>query len=395
MKPNVLIFRADLLPPSETFIAAQAHALRRYSATFAGLRRAQAGLELDPEQCVTLTRTNTPADKLRRRFFLRTGIAPQFLRKTVRCRPALVHAHFAIDAAIALPLQKHLGVPLIVTLHGYDATSIPDALRRTAPGRTFLRRREDLFARAGLFLCVSEHIRAQAIAHGFPSAKLRTLPIGIDLNLFAPDPLRSPQRDPIILFVGRLVEKKGCAHLLRAMALIEQRHPTARLLILGDGPLLEPLRLQARASLQRCTFLGPQPPAIVRDLMHRATVLAAPSIVAADGDTEGLPIVLCEAQAIGLPIVAFRGPGVDEAVRDQKTALLAPPADHHDLADCLSAILTDSALAARLAAAGRRRAEQYFSLATQTALLEDLYDEVQHARVPVPECPVLEYPVLQ
>jgi glycosyltransferase involved in cell wall biosynthesis len=395
MNARILIFRADLLPPSETFIATQAHALRRYSPTFAGLRRVNAGLELDPEQCVTLTRTNTPADKLRRRFFLRTGIAPRFLRSAALCLPALLHAHFAIDAAIALPLHKHLGIPLIVTLHGYDATSTSDSLRRTAPGRTFLRRREELFSRASFFLCVSEHIRAQAIAHGFPAEKLRTLRIGVDLNLFAPDPLRSPQRDPIVLFVGRLVEKKGCTHLLRAMALIEQRHPTAKLLIIGDGPLLEPLRLQARASLQRCTFLGPQPPAIVRDLMHRATVLAAPSIVAADGDTEGLPIVLCEAQAIGLPIVAFRGPGVDEAVHDQKTALLAPPADDHDLADCLSAVLSNPALASRLAAAGRRRAEQHFSLATQTALLEDLYDEVLHAPVPIRESHALEYPVLQ
>ncbi|MGC2636074.1 MAG: glycosyltransferase, partial [Acidobacteriaceae bacterium] len=309
MNPNVLVFRADLLPPSETFIATQAHALRRYAPTFAGLRRLHAGFEVDPEQCVTLTRTNTPADKLRRRFFVRTGIAPHFLRSVALCRPALLHAHFAVDAAIALPLQKHLGIPLVVTLHGYDVASADTSLRRTAAGRAFLRHRDQVFSRTSFFVCVSEHIRAQAIARGFPAARLLTLPIGIDLHLFAPDPLRSRSRDPIVLFVGRLVEKKGCAHLLRAMALIEQRHPTAKLLIVGDGPLLEPLRLQARSSMLGCTFLGPQPPAVVRDLMHRASVLAAPSIVAADGDTEGLPIVVCEAQAIGLPIVAFRGPG--------------------------------------------------------------------------------------
>ncbi len=378
MTPTVLIFRTDLLPPSETFIASQAHALRRHAPVFAGLRRVRTGLDLDPCEYVTLTATNSLPDRLRRRIFLETGLeigfAPRFFRSLALRRPALLHAHFAVDAAAALPIQKHLGVPLLVTLHGYDVTASDASLHRTAAGRVFLRRRDALFARASLFLCVSEHIRAQAIARGFPAAKLRTLPIGVDLDLFAPNPLRSPSRDPIVLFIGRLVEKKGCTHLLGAMALVEHRHPTAKLLIVGDGPLLESLRAQARATLRRCTFLGPQPPCIVRDLMHRASVLAAPSIVAADGDTEGLPIVLCEALALGLPIAAFRGPGVSEAVVDNETALLAPSKDEAALAGCISTLLDDPARAASLAAAGRRRAEQHFSLAAQTALLESVYD---------------------
>jgi glycosyltransferase involved in cell wall biosynthesis len=376
MNPTVLIFRADLLPPSETFIAAQAHALRRYTPVFTGLRRIPTGLELDSEETVTLTHGNTLADKLRRRFFLHASPVPQFLRKLAHCHPELLHAHFAVDAAAALPVQKHFGIPLIVTLHGYDATSTDESLRHTAAGRVFLRRRDELFARTSLFLCVSDHIRTQALARGFPAAKLRTLPIGVDLDLFAPDPCYSRSRDPIVLFVGRLVEKKGCAHLLRAMSIVVQRHSTAKLLIVGDGPLLDPLRAQASATLRHCTFLGPQPPSVVRDLMHRATVLAAPSIVASSGDTEGLPIVLCEAQAMALPIAAFRDPGISEAVIDQETALLSPSADHAALAENICAILANPDLAARLGAAGHRRAQQHFSLATQTALLETTYDEV-------------------
>jgi glycosyltransferase involved in cell wall biosynthesis len=376
MNPTVLIFRSDLLPPSETFVAAQAHALLRYTPVFTGLQRIPTGLELDPEECVTLTHTNTLTDKLHRRLFLLTGHAPQFLRRVRQHHPALIHAHFAVDAAAALPLQKQLLVPLIVTLHGYDATTSDAFLRRSAAGRIFLRRREELRARASLFLCVSEHIRSEALARGVRAEKLRTVRIGIDLNLFAPDPLYSPAHDPIVLFVGRLVEKKGCSHLLRAMQVVTQRHPSAKLLIVGDGPLLDPLRAQARSALRCCTFLGAQPPSVVRDLMHRASVLAAPSIIAANGDTEGLPIVLCEAQAIGLPIAGFEGPGVSEAVVPCETALLAPSGDDATLADCISAILTDHDLGARLAAAGRRRAEKYFSLAAQTAQLEAIYDEI-------------------
>jgi glycosyltransferase involved in cell wall biosynthesis len=376
MNPTVLVFRSDLLPASETFVAAQSHALRRYSPVFTGLHRVRAGLELDPEECATLTRTNTLADRLHRRLFLLTGHAPQFLRRLRHYRPALIHAHFAVDAAAALPLHRQLRVPLIVTLHGYDATTSDAYLRRTAAGRVFLRRRAELRARASLFLCVSEHIRREAMSRGVPEDKLRTVPIGVDLNLFAPDPLCSRSHDPVVLFIGRLVEKKGCTHLLRAMRVVEQRHPAVKLLIVGDGPLLDPLRAQARAALRGCTFLGAQPPSVVRDLMHRASVLAAPSIVAANGDTEGLPIVLCEAQAIGLPIAGFEGPGVSEAVIPCETGLLAPSGDDATLADCISAILTDPDLGARLAAAGHRRAEKYFSLAAQTAQLEAIYDEI-------------------
>ncbi|MGA8531463.1 MAG: glycosyltransferase [Acidobacteriaceae bacterium] len=375
MNPTVVIYRSELLPPSETFVASQAHALRRYSPRFAGLRRVPAGLPVDPCESVLLTQTDKPADKVRRRFFLATGTAPKFVRALERIRPVLIHAHFAPDGAAALPLQKELRVPLLVTLHGYDATTTDEALRETIAGRVFLRRRKELRARARFFICVSEHIHQQALEFGVPEDKIRTIPIGVDLNLFAPDPLRSRSRDPIVLFVGRLVEKKGCEYLIRAMADVESRHAHAKLLIVGDGPLLDPLRAQARAGLRSCTFLGSQPPNVVRDLMLRASLIAAPSIVASNGDTEGLPITLCEAQAIGLPVVAFHGPGVAEAVVENETALLVASRNDRALAEAMNTVLDDPDLAVRLAAAGRRRAEALFSLETQTARLEDLYSE--------------------
>lgn len=375
MNPTVLIYRSDLLPASETFIAAQAHALRRYTPWFAGLRPVPASLLLDPCETTVLTHRDKYPERLRRRLFLLTGVAPNFIRALQLKRAVLLHAHFAIDAAVALPIQKQLDIPLIVTLHGYDATMNDETLRCYAAGRVYLRRKVELRARARFFVCVSDHIRRQALDRGVPESKLRTIPIGVDLNFFAPDPLRSRDLDPIVLFVGRLVEKKGCTHLIRAMSLIEARHPTAKLLIVGDGPLLDPLRAQARETLHNCTFLGSQPPSVVRDLMYRATLLAAPSIVAANGDTEGLPITICEAQAVGLPVAGFHGPGVSEAVIDGETALLTPPGDEHALADAVSCLLSDQCLTKRLAAAGRRRAEEHFNLETQTARLEDLYTE--------------------
>jgi glycosyltransferase involved in cell wall biosynthesis len=372
--PTILLYRSELLPASETFIAEQAHALRRFTPLFTGLRRLQHGLHVDREEMLLLTHGDSPRDRLQRRFFLETGLAPRFFHSLELHHPVLLHAHFAVDAAAALPVHRHLRVPLVVTLHGYDATMSDEALRHTAAGRVYVRRKTQLRERASVFVCVSDHIRRQALVRGVPENKLRTLPIGVDLKLFAPDPLRSRSRDPIVLFVGRLVEKKGCGHLIRAMAAVHERHPDARLLIVGDGPLLDPLREQAVGT--PITFLGTQPPVVVRDLMHRASVLAFPSVVASTGDTEGLPIVLCEAQSIGLPIAAFDGPGVEEAVVAGETALLVPAGDDRALSDAISAILSDTDLAVRLAAAGRQRAETHFSLATQTARLEDLYAEL-------------------
>jgi glycosyltransferase involved in cell wall biosynthesis len=371
---RVSVFRNELLLPSETFVAEQARALRHFTASFAGLRPVPGGIPLDPKTVVTLTCADALADKLHRRFFLQTGFAPLFFRAIRDQRPALLHAHFAVDAATVLPLQKWLDIPLVVSLHGYDIMSTDEALGGFAPGRAYLRRKAELCARASLFLCVSEHIRSKALERGFPEAKLRTQAIGVDLEGFHADP--GIAREPIVLFVGRLVEKKGCTHLIRAMAIVQERHPEAELVIVGEGPLREQLQTQADASLRHCTFTGSLPSSAVRSLMRRASVLAAPSIIAASGDTEGLPIVLCEAQATSLAIAGFRGPGTSEAVIEDETARLVESGDHRALAESISVLLADPVLASRLGAAGRRRVERFFSLATQTALLEKTYLEV-------------------
>lgn len=370
--PNVTVFRTELLPRSETFVLGQARGLRRFTPAFAGLRRVPGGIPLDGSPVATLTPGDRLADKLHRRFFLQTGAAPGFTRAVRAQAPDLIHAHFAVDAAAVLPLQRRLGIPLVVSLHGYDVTSSDAALAGFAPGRAYLRRKRELHERASRFICVSDHIRAMALRRGFPEAKLVTQAIGIDVDAFQTDPAAA--REPLILFVGRLVEKKGCAHLLRAMRTVEQAAPEAELVIVGDGPLRGALEQEA-AGLRHCRFLGAQPAGAVVALMRRAAVLAAPSIVAGTGDTEGLPIVLCEAQASGLPVAGFHGPGTSEAVADGETALLADPGDEAGLADRITRLLLEPARAAQLGAAGRARARRLFNLATQSALLEERYLE--------------------
>ena len=208
--PNVLIYRNDLIEKSETFILSQATALRRYRGVFCGIATRNGGIlpkEAPQSLLIAGDRSNAIQSFIKKRLFMGSRFAPDWRNRCRALQPVLLHAHFGVDAAFALPLQVALRVPLIVSLHGYDVTSADDALRRSGGGSLYLRRRQELFARTELFVCVSRFIRDQAIERGYPPEKLWVHSIGIDIENFQPD--ESVQRRPIVLFVGRLVEKKA------------------------------------------------------------------------------------------------------------------------------------------------------------------------------------------
>jgi glycosyltransferase involved in cell wall biosynthesis len=184
-KPKILIFRNELLPASETFVLAQASALHLFETCFAGVHAASNCLRL-PTQPVLLDDSSSFWGKLRRRVFWRSGVAPDFHRRLQQLKPALIHAHFAIDAAAALPIAQRLRVPLVVTLHGYDVTSSDKTLSRSPEGRCYLRRRRQLWEEAAAFVCISRFLYDRALAAGFPRAKLRVHYTGTDFSLFTP-----------------------------------------------------------------------------------------------------------------------------------------------------------------------------------------------------------------
>ncbi|MET0658483.1 MAG: glycosyltransferase [Steroidobacteraceae bacterium] len=374
MKRRVLIFRSRLLPASETFIQAQAAALTRYEPYFLGRKRVR-GLELPTErQCVI--NESRLLGRVYDRLFTSSGYLPARVRRELkRIQPALVHAHFAVDACLALPLARALGVPLVVTMHGYDVTTSDEVFKRRSDRalRQFPERRVQLFREAEQFIAISNFIRASAERLGCPPERTRVLYIGIDEQRFTPS--TQERTRPLVLFVGRLVPKKGGEHLLNAMTLVQQQVPSAELVLIGDGPLRQTLEAQARG-LRNVTFLGAQPPTIVREHLQRASVFCVPSIAAPNGDNEGLGMVFLEAQASAIPVVSFDSGGVSEAVQQGVTGLLAQPGDDAALASHITRLLQDSELKQQMGAAGRARVEQQFSLRKQTALLEDLYDEI-------------------
>ncbi len=373
VRPAVVVFRKRLLPWSETFIAAQGGRLARYRPVFAGFRWDKAGKTYLAGHDTVLLEDHAALPAVARALQRTVGlVGPAFLRALRERRPVLVHAHFGRSADAAIPLARALGVPLVATYHGCDITVVPRSRRER-------RRRARVFAAAARVIAVSEFIASGLRANGCPPEKIAVHFIGVDTERFAPG--AATEREPAqVLFVGRIVEKKGLVHLLRSMPEVQRAQPGAELLIAGDGPLRPALEAQAGQLGVRARFLGVVAPARVQELMRQTTVMCVPSVPASSGDDEGLGMVIVEAQASGAPVVISRSGGMPETVVDGVTGLIAAPRDERAIAAHLIALLADPARRERCSVAARANVLEKFDLGRQTARLEELYDDVLGAR---------------
>src|ERR1700722_13385803 len=157
-RKGVVIFRIELLPQSETFIAAQAAAMRHYEPYFVGWRRV-AGLELPKDSSWTADDMQ-PWGRLKELRFRYFGSTAGEIARLKARSPRLVYAHFALDGYAAMRLARRLGVPLVTALHGYDVTMSDEALGATRLGREYLKGRTKLQKECSLFVACSEDVRA-------------------------------------------------------------------------------------------------------------------------------------------------------------------------------------------------------------------------------------------
>jgi colanic acid/amylovoran biosynthesis glycosyltransferase len=373
---TVFIFRTQLLPQSETFVRGQAEMLRKFRPYFVGWRRVP-GLELPAESC-WVANTGGLLGRLRELDFRLRGPNSAAISHLRKLCPTLIHAHFGPDACQAMSLAKRLDLPLVATFHGYDATMHDSALRQWPLGRQFVSLRSELQREGKLFIAVSEFIRGRLLALGFPPERVVVHYTGVDTERFrVPE---SDSRAPLVLFVARLVEKKGCSYLLKAMSRVQTTLPKAELVVIGDGPQRPELERESRETSLNVRFLGSQSPEIVKGWMARASVFCVPSITASNGDSEGFGMVFAEAQACGTPVVSFATGGIPEAVAHEQTGFLAPERDWAKLGEYILRLLQDGTLWKSFSEAGRKRVENNFDLRKQTALLEGIYEEVVSAQ---------------
>ena len=221
---------------------------------------------------------------------------------------------------------------------------------------------------------MSDALRAQAIARGYPAGRTLTHYLGVDLARFAAGGTPEPG---LILHVGRLVEKKGTACCSTPSRECRRRgsssSATGRCGRSAGGA-------RALGLSDRVRFLGSLPPGEVADWMRRAWLLAVPSVTARDGDAEGLPTVIVEAAASGLPAVGTDHAGIPEAIGDGETGFIVPERDAPALASRIARPPRRCRAAGADGRGGAQAGGDAFDARRQIALLEDHYDRVRGAR---------------
>jgi colanic acid/amylovoran biosynthesis glycosyltransferase len=269
-----------------------------------------------------------PLGSLQRLLFRRFGRVPLLPRTA-----PILHAQFARGGALALPIAQAAGMRLIVTLHGGDV-----AKRKNWQGTVLAQRWPAVLGKTERFVCVSGAVAEIAAARGVPREKLTVLPIGVEI------PQQPPARRPSAhLFVGRFVEKKGIAVLAAAMRRLRAQGDQTPLVCVGDGPLRPVLETLAR-DIPGVTLTGWLPQADVGARMIQAVSLVVPSVIATDGDAEGLPSVIPEAMAQACPVIGSDLGGIAEAIRNGQTGILVAPGDAAALASAMRRVVLDSTL---------------------------------------------------
>jgi colanic acid/amylovoran biosynthesis glycosyltransferase len=302
----------------------------------------------------------------RRRFaslkhFLKAGVIADYVQRE---GIGHIHAHFASSAAsVALDVHRLTGVPYSVTAHAKD-------IYRHDLDIDHLRTKLD---EARFAVTVSDYNRDHLARLG--ARNVIRIYNGIDLRRFGPNG-GAPDEPPLVLGVGRLVEKKGFDVLIRACQLLRVDGVRFRCLIVGKGELADDLQtlISAVDLKQHVELAGPLPREKLLELFLRASVVAAPCVVGSDGNRDGLPTVLTEALALKVPVVATPVTGIPELVEDGRTGVIVPERDSAALAAAIRRLIEEPETAQRLAEAGRARVERDFDLQANVRELRTLFE---------------------
>lgn len=324
--------------------------------------------------------------RFRLRFFGALANALLGSRESTRNRLAAL-GHFAIACHWARGLQ---GEPVALihsqwihsagTIGMYGAWLLGVSFSFTGHAADLFRDRvalRDKIRRADFIICISEFHRRFYLEEGARPEQLHIAYCGIDVDQMAPRPGKRGDGEPFtILSSGRLVGKKGFDVLIDACAQLKRRGRRFRCVIAGDGPLEDDLRAHvARHALEEQVQLTGSPlrQEDIPAFMHTGDVYALACVRAADGDIDGLPQMLMEAMACGLPAISSDLVGIPDLIQDGETGMLLPPGDAGALASALERMMDEPALAKRLAEAGRRRILEVFDIRTSLEPLLDLF----------------------
>ncbi len=300
--------------------------------------------------------------------FMRAGFVADFCRRE---RVTSIHAHFAnTPAAVAWLASAMSGIPFSFTTHAKD-------LYLTAPA--VMRKR----AQAASFIATCTRYNVDHLTSILPECdhkKVRLVYHGIDLDRFAPrqsaETSKTRGRAPLILSVGRLVPKKGLDDLVAACQILHDQGIRFRCAIVGEGPLRPSLEsdIARRGLLGLVSLMGAMTHSDLIAFYGEADIFALPPRIIANGDRDGIPNVIVEAMAIGVPVVTTSVSGIPELVENDVTGLLVPSESPQALATALRQLLGSPQTGLRLARNARLRIEQNFDCHQTTRALRDLME---------------------
>jgi colanic acid/amylovoran biosynthesis glycosyltransferase len=279
----------------------------------------------------------------------------------------IIHAHFATGpAASAMAVSALTGIPFSFTGHGYD-------LYREPIDWEFHAKK---CRRAAFVRCISEFNRKHLLKKtGVDGRNFHVVPCGVDTSRFSPgrDESDVPEGKGIVLAVAGLVPPKGLPYLIEAFSDPGVKRLGRRLVIAGDGPMMGELVDQARRLRVDAEFLGDVPNREIDAYYRRAEVFVLPCITAPDGHHDGIPVVMMEAMASGVPVISSKISGIPELVEDGVNGILLPEKDAKAVADAIKLLLTDRDMRRRFSAEARRKVVKEFEIRDVAERIKELF----------------------
>jgi colanic acid/amylovoran biosynthesis glycosyltransferase len=373
-KPVILAYADKMFTPSESFVH------RSYTA-FSEIEPVFIGHELrgEPPAGMRAFEIGKYHGALGEMGFKQFGMVSKALVDRLKAeKPVAIHAHFGKSGAYALPLARALGIPLVVTYYGGDATKTTNTQDNFF--RAYNRRRAKLWREAALILPCSDFIRRELAAKGAPEAKMI-----VHHNTADPERFQPGEKSRAIHFAGRWTEKKGIDTLIGALAILGPKLEGWTVRLAGDTPKDGDAGLKTRL-LEQLNAAGVKaelPGWIPADEMPKfwagAMIACMPSKRAKSGDAEGLPLVCVEAMLCECALAATKHAGITECVKDGETGYLVDEGDAAALADRIGRMIADETKTRAMGVEGRAFALESFNLITQSKKLEQHLQRVARA----------------
>jgi len=284
----------------------------------------------------------------------------------------IIHCHFGPNGILGAYLKEiSINGKLVNTFHGYDMSSFI-----ISNGNDLYKK---LFLNGDLFLPISDYWKRKLIRLDCDEKKIVVNHMGINLEKFKFSIRKIQHEEPIkVLTIGRLVEKKGHEYAIKAIAKIVRKYKKIEYIIAGEGPLRNELEgLVSKFKIEKYVkFLGAVEQKEVLKLYQQAHIFVLPSVTASNRDQEGIPVVLMEAQATGLPVISTYHSGIPEGVLDGKSSFLVPEKDVDALAEKIEYLIEHPEIWADMGKTGRKYVEEKYDINKLNQKVVEIYQNL-------------------